>query len=657
MKIALIVTVFMVLLFPSRGNGNTHELISPDGEIRVVVHVEDQLRWSVYRGGERLLLPSPLGIRTATGNNPGYNPRVRRSSENQVSEVIEAVVPVKKRFIDNTYNRLLIEFRDGYSVEFRAYNRGVAYRFITDFPESLIEIVNETIEFNFEANHRFFWPVESSPTFQSHYENLYEDIRLANLGEDEYGALPMLLITERNTHILLTEADLYDYPNFFLFGSGANRLTGEFPPVIRESTQRGDRQEIIIENEEFIARTSGRRTYPWRIMKIETKAAGLLENELVYKLSTPNVLPRTDWIKPGKVAWDWWNANNIYGVDFRAGINTDTYKYYIDFASEYGLEYIILDEGWTITTQDLTRPNPDIDLDELFSYAEQMNVGIVLWVLGNALDRELEGALDRFAAWGAKGIKVDFMVRADQDMVNYYERVAAAAAERELLVNFHGSYKPVGLNRKYPNVLTYEGVQGLENHKWSDNITPRHNVTLPFIRMAAGPMDYTPGAMINATQDNFCIRYTEPMSQGTRAHQAAMYVMYESPMQMLADNPSNYLREPEYTGFISRMPVIWDKTIGLGGRVGEYAAVARQYQDKWYIGAMTNWQERTLEFELDFLDNGEAYRMDFVMDGPNADRQAMDHIIDSKTIRAGDKIVIEMAEGGGWAAILSPVQN
>ena len=657
MKITFFITALLVLLFPLKGSSNTYELESPDRLIRIVVDTEDQLKWSVYREGERLLLPSTLGMRTGTGRSPGYETRVRRSSETHVSEMIEAAVPVKNRYIDNTYNQLLIEFRDGYSVEFRAYDNGAAYRFITDFPESSIDVMEEEIEFNFEANHRFFWPVETSPTFQSHYENLYRDIRLAALGEDEYGALPMLMITERNTHILLTEADLYDYPNFFLFGSGSNRLRGEFPPVIKQSVQRGDRQEIIVENEDFIARTAGRRSYPWRIMKIETEAAGLLENELVYKLSSPNVLSDTDWIVPGKVAWDWWNANNIYGVDFRAGINTDTYKYYIDFASAYGLDYIILDEGWTITTQDLTRPNPDIDIEELFAYAEQKDVGIVLWVLWNALDRELEGALDRFASWGAKGIKVDFMVRADQGMVNYYERVARAAAERELLVNFHGSYKPVGLNRKYPNVLTYEGVQGLENQKWSDNITPGHNVTLPFIRMAAGPMDYTPGAMINATRDNFCIRYTEPMSQGTRAHQAAMYVMYESPMQMLADNPSNYLREPEYTGFISRMPVIWDKTIGLGGSVGEYAAVARKKEDQWYIGAMTNWQERSLELDTDFLDDNTSYRIEFVKDGPNADRQAMDHIIGSKTINAGDKIIIELAEGGGFAAILTPVQN
>lgn len=630
------------------------EVTSPDRQITVRIYLGEQLSWSVYRGQECLLAPSRLGMELSNDRRPGVNPQVRSTSTRLVDQVVAPVVPVKNSEIRDHYNELIISFRGDYDVVFRAYDHGAAYRFVTRMPGQRMEVTSETIEFNFESNHRLFWPEESSPTFQSHYENYYRDISLNALREDQYGALPFLVETGRGASILLTEADLYDYPNFFLSGTGSNRLTGVFPKVILESVMRRDRQEVITREADYIASTSTRRDFPWRVVIVAGEHKELLENELVFQLSTPNALDETSWIRPGKVAWDWWNANNIYGVDFRAGINTETYKYYIDFAAEYGLEYIILDEGWSVTTLDLSEPVEGLDLKELFRYAEEKQVGIILWVLWNAIDKDLERILDRFAGWGAKGIKVDFMVRADQDMVNYYERVAEAAAERKLLVNFHGSYKPVGLNRKYPNVLSYEGVRGLENHKWSDEITPGHNVTLPFIRMVAGPMDYTPGAMVNATRDNFCIRYTQPMSQGTRAHQAAMYALYESPMQMLADNPSNYLMEPEFTRFISRIPVVWDRTIGLDSRIGEYAAVARKKGDQWVIGAMTNWTPREMEIPTDFLAPG-TYSLEFVQDGPNADRHASDHQIGSITITQGDSIPLKMAPGGGWLGIIKPM--
>ena len=648
-------TIMLPMIFLACfGRAADFEITSPGRQITVRVYLGEQVSWSVYRGQECLLAPSRMGMELSNDRRPGASPQVRTTNSRTVDQQIIPVVPVKNSEIRDHYNELVISFRGDYDLVFRAYDHGAAYRFVTRMPGQGMEVISETIEFNFESNHRLFWPEESSPTFQSHYENYYRDISLNALQEDQYGALPFLVETGRGTSILLTEANLYDYPNFFLSGTGSNRLTGVFPKLILESVTRRDRQEVITRKADHIASTSTRRDFPWRVVIVAGEHKELLENELVFQLSSPNALDETSWIRPGKVAWDWWNANNIYGVDFRAGINTETYKYYIDFASEYGLEYIILDEGWSVTTMDLSEPVEDLDLQELFRYAEEKQVGIILWVLWNALDRDIEGILDRFAHWGAKGIKVDFMVRADQGMVNYYERVAAAAAERKLLVNFHGSYKPVGLNRKYPNVLSYEGVRGLENHKWSDEITPGHNVTLPFIRMVAGPMDYTPGAMVNATRDNFCIRYTQPMSQGTRAHQAAMYALYESPMQMLADNPSNYLMEPDFTRFISRIPVVWDRTIGLDSRIGEYAAVARKKGDIWVIGAMTNWTPREMEIPTDFLAPG-TYTLEFVQDGPNADRHASDHQIGSITISQGDPIPIKMAPGGGWLGIIEPI--
>lgn len=646
---------FLILFFfvPLWCKANEYALNSPDQKISVVVRMGEYLSWEITKEGETILSDSRIAMEFSDGRK---KPVVRRVSRAQNQEIITAVVPFKNRFVDNHYNELTLHFQQRYDVVFRAYNCGVAYRFMTNFSGSETEVISETIEFNFEYNHTLYWPIESSPTFQSHYENFYQILPVSNLGEDQYGSLPFLLQTPRGTNILITEADLWDYPNFFLFGTGTNTLKGAFPKAIRRSRFLGDRKEIITENAPYLAKTNGTRAYPWRVVAVASQDKDLLENELVYKLSSPNVLDNTKWIRPGKVAWDWWNANNIFGVDFESGINTDTYKYYIDFASAYNLEYIILDEGWSVSTMDLTHSVSEIDIEDLFDYAESKNVGIVLWVLWNALEKDIPGTLDRFAQWGAKGIKVDFMVRADQDMVNYYEEVSREAASRQLLVNFHGSYKPTGLHRKYPNVLTFEGVKGLENHKWSDEITPTHNMIIPFTRMVAGPVDYTPGAMINATAENFCIRYTQPMSQGTRAHQAAMYVMYESPMQMLADNPSNYLQEPYYTGFISRIPTVWEQTIAIDAKVGHYALIARNNEDKWYVGAMTNEKQRQLSFKADFLSEGQKYIMEYVADGPNAHKHASDHVMGTQIISPGETITVNMSKGGGWVAIISPLK-
>lgn len=645
---------FLILGFPFTALSQVFEVSSPGGDIRIKVEAGNQVTWSVFKGQETLLLPSPLGMEVSGNRYPGRQSRLRSHYIHAVNEIIEAEVPVKNRFIENHYNELLLNFREGYSLAFRAYDEGVAYRFITAYPENSLEVIAETVAFHFEENHRLFWPVESSPTFQSHYEAAYRDIRLGDLAMDQYGSLPMLLETRQGTQLLITEADLYDYPNLFLFGTGANSLRGVQPKAILETYKRGDRAEVIASNADYIAMTRGSRSFPWRVMVVASEDRELLENELVYKLSSPCLLAETDWIRPGKVAWDWWNANNIYGVDFRAGINTETYKYYIDFASEFGLEYVILDEGWSASTLDLSTGNPELNIEEFFAYAENKDVGIILWVLWNALDKDLEATLDRFAGWGARGIKVDFMVRADQDMVNYYERVAAEAAKRELLVNYHGAYKPSGLNRKYPNVVNYEGVKGLENSKWEEAVSPWHDVVLPFTRMVAGPMDYTPGAMINANKENFRAVFTQPMSQGTRAHQAAMYVLYDAPLQMLCDNPSNYLKEPEYTRFLAEIPVSWDQTIGLPSRVGEYVVMARRQGDVWYLGAMTNWDTRTLEIDPSFLGNG-TFQIDYLEDGPNADRHAADYRMSTRTLQPGEKISIKMAPGGGWVAILKPV--
>jgi alpha-glucosidase len=645
----LIVAIF----FSFQSFAKDYTVSSPDKNIQVTVSVTDKLSWSVKYKNEVMLQPSNLAMTFAHGITIGNKPIVSKEKRLSKDDVITAVVPVKSRLITDQYNEVTLSFKGDYSLKVRVYNEGAAYRFETAFKEPEVKVVTETADFKFTDNYRVIWPIETDTGFQSHMENLFKDSSVASFNNEQHGNLPMLLFSPSKVSILISESDLHDYPNLFLFGTSGNAVTAGFPRFIEAMVPRGDRGNRITKLGNYIAKTVGTRTYPWRSVSITDDDKKILENNLTYKLATPSVLTDVGWIKPGKVAWDWWNANNIYGVNFKSGINTETYKYYIDFASRFGLDYIILDEGWSRTTTDVLHPKSDVDVAELVRYGATKNVEIILWSLWNPLDKDLDNILDQFVKWGVKGVKVDFMARADQYMVNYYERVAEATAKRKLLVDFHGAYKPVGLNRKYPNVISYEGVRGAENNKWEADITPQHNVTLPFTRMTAGPMDYTPGAMINATKENFRIVYTEPMSMGTRAHQASMYVVYESPLQMLADNPSNYLKDSIFTSFISRIPTTWDTTIALDAKAVEYLAVARKNKNNWYIGAMTNFNKRELSIPANFLDN-KTYTITILKDGINADKHAADYSITTQTIKKGEMINIKMESGGGWVAFLSP---
>ncbi len=411
----------------------------------------------------------------------------------------------------------------------------------------------------------------------------------------------------------------------------------------------------LLKGTDYIAKTSGDRTFPWRVIAIAPKDGDLITNQMIFLLSEPCKIEDPSWIRPGKVAWDWWNFNNIYGVDFEAGVNTKTYKYYIDFASAHGIEYIILDEGW-YELGDLTAISPDIDMQEILAYGKEKGVGIILWVVWKTLDDQLNEVMPLFEEWGVAGLKVDFMQRDDQWMVDYYWRIAEEAAKRKFLVDFHGSYKPAGLHRTYPNVITREGVRGLEWGKWSDAATPGLAVTLPFIRMFAGPMDYTPGAMLNATEKSFEAVFATPMSQGTRSHQLAMYMVFESPLQMLADNPTHYWKEPECMKFLSQVPTEWDETIVLDAKLGEYIIIARRNGQQWYLGAMTNWESREFEIDLSFIGD-QKYEATVWKDGPNAHRNAQDFVKENFVLDKNKQLKIKLAPGGGWACILSIVGN
>jgi alpha-glucosidase len=627
-------------------------VLSPNKNIKLEINIHHGIHYSISLGSQKILEPSPISMTVKDRGKLGSEPVLSNAEKRSVDQEIRPVVPEKNAVLTDRFNEISLEFENDFSLIFRVYDEGVAYRFLTAF-DGEIDILEEEVVFNFGADHNVYFAAEQS--FFTHQERMYEHLPLTAITRYKMSYPPVLVDIKDGPKVAVTEADLEDYAGLYFRGTGKTSLRGIFPAVSLEERQTRDRDVRIVKRDDHIARTTGRRSFPWRVTVIAEKDADLLENQLVYKLAKPLQLKDAAWIKPGKVAWDWWNANNIFGVDFEAGINTETYKYYIDFASDHGIEYVILDEGWYVLG-DLFDINPDIDIEGLIQYGEAKNVGIILWVVWKTLDDQLHEALDRFEKWGVQGIKVDFMQRDDQWMVNFYHKIAQEAAKRHLIVDFHGAYKPTGLRRAYPNVMTREGVLGLEHNKWSKNVTPEHNLTIPFIRMLAGPMDYTPGAMINAQEDNFRVVFTRPMSMGTRCHQLAMYVVYESPLQMLADSPSHYLRETECLEFLSRVPCVWDETHVLDARVADYTLIARKSGEEWYIGAMTDGTARELEVDLKFLSDGEFEAVIFT-DGPNAHRYGSDYKRETMTVSNQDKLAVKLAPGGGWAARVYPIEK
>ncbi len=626
------------------------EVKSPDGQIQVQVNCSENISWSASYEGNIVIEKAELGMQTSI-TNFGENAKIKKHSVESISSTIFPVVPNKDSEIKDEYEELSLKFKEGYVLKFRAYNDGVAYQIINE-KDLDYTVSSEQVSLTFPEGTRSLFPQEES--MYSHNERLYLDKSLAEISSEEFCSLPVLFITEK-AKVLFTETALDNYPGLFLRGNGNTTLESMFPKYVLEavdSERNPDRDQTITKEADYIAKISGKKSYPWRVFIISDDDRTLVESNLAFQLSKPCVLENTDWIKPGKVAWDWYNANNIFGVDFKSGLNTASYKYYIDFASENGIEYVILDEGWTKSTLDILDFNPEIDVPELIRYGKEKGVGIILWVLWKPLDENLVQILETYKSWGAKGIKVDFMQRNDQYMVSSYEQIAKVCARLEMLVDYHGAFKPSGLRGMYPNILNYEGLRGAECNKWSTDITPEHNVTIPFIRMAAGPMDYTPGAMLNAHLINHNISFTRPMSLGTRTHQVAMYVVYEAPLQMLCENPSIYKKEQESVDFITQIPTVWDETVVLKGSVGNYIAVARRNGEKWYVGAMTDWDPRELELDFSFLDEGE-YTMEVFKDGANATRYAQDYKQETLEVNNDTKIVSQLAPGGGWAAIIS----
>jgi len=716
-------TLCILLLFASMFvQAKDYKVLSPDNKTEIIISVNTDISWSVYYENNVLISPGKLSLELDNGTILGNNPKVKKAKNSSVNDVIEVPVPTKSKLIPEEYNQITIDLAGNYSVVFRAYNDGVAYRFETKLKDEKITVKNEVVEFNFPDNIQVAWPStgggffgamrgmmatvkepgfgsknptsgrrggfggpppgnaqrgnppggnrpagapnanrplpggagappagsfprrESNP-FSDSYEYLWGDSLVASVNKT--AGLPVYFSSKSGTKMVILESDVLDYPNMFLKGTGTKSVlgVGVFPPCVTSTTTSRSPFGGNNETADYIAKTKGERTFPWRAMAISKNDAGLLENELVYKLASPSVI-ETGWIKPGQVAWEWYNGTNIYGVDFESGINTPTYKYYIDFATKYDIPYLLIDAGWL--------NNDDVDIPEIIKYGQAKNVDIILWVAWTTMYGKVAEMLDQFEEWGAKGVKMDYMNRADQQMVDFYEEMAAETAKHHMLLDFHGAYKPTGLRRKYPNVVNFEGVKGMEHNKLgSTDVTPSHDVTLLFTRMVAGPMDYTPGAVVTVAYGNFKNISSEPMSQGTRAHQAAMYVMYDAPIQMLADNPTLYMREEPFIKFLTQIPTVWDKTIGIDGKIGQYAIMARKSGDKWYIGAMTDWSEREFDIPLDFLDN-KNYKVEILEDGVNANKRGVDYKISTENVTANNHLKISMKQGGGWAAILSP---
>lgn len=649
MKTIKLLTCFFLLFgwSTSEAQKRNFELLSPNGSIKVSIALADKIYYSISIGNEELASKNHIAL-ILKNETLGLNPSLSGTKKGNKSEVIHPVVPLKYASVTASYNYLVLNFKEGYSVEFRAFNDGIAHRFITN-KKSEIEVVNEDFSVNFTDN--YLLHLQQTGGFKTSSEEEYSHIQSSNWKpSDKMSTLPILIDTKKNYKILISESDLSDYPGMFVKGTGSG-IVSTFPKVPLEFGPDGDRSVAIVKEANYIAKTTGTRNFPWRYFVITKNDKQLIENTMTLKLAPKNELKDTSWIIPGQASWEWWNGASPFGpdVNFVAGCNLDTYKYFIDFASKNGVKYIIMDEGWANSTTDPYSPNANVNVHELIRYGKEKNVGVVLWLTWLTVDKNME-LFKTFSEWGVAGVKIDFMDRSDQVMVNYYENVVKEAAKHKIFVDFHGAFKPSGLEYKYPNLISYEGVRGMEQ---MGGCRPDNSVYFPFMRNAVGAMDYTPGAMISMQPEVYISERPNSASIGTRAYQLALFVVFESGIQMLADSPTNYYKEKESTEFITAVPTTWDETVVLEAKVGEYAIVAKRKGTKWFIGGITNGteKERNFEIKLDFLKD-KKYNLTSFEDGINAGYQAMDYRKKTLTVDNNSTVKIKMVRNGGWAAVL-----
>lgn len=627
-------------------------LSSPDGTLKVEISVGNELAYQVMHGNDTILSHSNIGLVLENGTIVGKTPRITGERRRKIKDNIESPFYRFKEFVA-TGNELDLKLKGGFGIIFRAYNEGVAYRFYTTQSSDII-IKEEQAEFNFKEDYTAYLPYttnDKKPMAMA-YQNVY-DITPLSKAQPKLAFLPVT-VDCGSVKLTLLESDLEAYPGMFVQSQqGKYGLKGVFAPYpAKTDFYPWRKQEYVTETTDFISRSRGSRSYPWRVLAITEKDTDMPVNNLVYALASPNRIGDTSWIKTGKVAWDWWNDWNLKGVPFKAGINMDTYKYYIDFASRNGLEFIVLDEGWyDPKSGDMLTVIPELDLTELIAYGKSKGVEIVLWTVFNVLDSQLEAACKKYADMGIKGFKVDFLDRDDQTAVEMVYRIAEMTARYKLTLDLHGIYKPTGINRTYPHIINFESVFGMEEVKWTDikNNMPLYDVTFPYIRMMAGPVDYTPGAMRNATKADWRAMYYTPASMGTRCHQLAAYIVHDSPFTMLCDAPTNYLNEQECVDFIASLPVEVDSTFIASGELGKYIVTVRKKDVNWYIGGMTNWDERDVQLDFSFLPEGMSYTAVLFKDGVNANKQAEDYRKETIRIDKDSRLTLHLASGGGFA--------
>ena len=627
-------------------------LSSPDGTLKVEISAGNELAYQVMHGNDTILSHSNIGLVLENGTIVGKTPRITGERRRKIKDNIESPFYRFKEFVA-TGNELDLKLKGGFGIIFRAYNEGVAYRFYTTQSSDII-IKEEQAEFNFKEDYTAYLPYttnDKKPMAMA-YQNVY-DITPLSKAQPKLAFLPVT-VDCGSVKLTLLESDLEAYPGMFVQSQqGKYGLKGVFAPYpAKTDFYPWRKQEYVTETTDFISRSRGSRSYPWRVLAITEKDTDMPVNNLVYALASPNRIGDTSWIKTGKVAWDWWNDWNLKGVPFKAGINMDTYKYYIDFASRNGLEFIVLDEGWyDPKSGDMLTVIPELDLPELIAYGKSKGVEIVLWTVFNVLDSQLEAACKKYADMGIKGFKVDFLDRDDQTAVEMVYRIAEMTARYKLTLDLHGIYKPTGINRTYPHIINFESVFGMEEVKWTDikNNMPLYDVTFPYIRMMAGPVDYTPGAMRNATKADWRAMYYTPASMGTRCHQLAAYIVHDSPFTMLCDAPTNYLNEQEWVDFIASLPVEVDSTFIASGELGKYIVTVRKKDVNWYIGGMTNWDERDVQLDFSFLPEGVSYTAVLFKDGVNANKQAEDYRKETIRIDKDSRLTLHLASGGGFA--------
>jgi alpha-glucosidase len=645
--------IALILLMINTGflKAQQKEISSPNGKISVTITTDKNFDFAIRLNNKPAFTISGASL-VIRDHEMGKVSSVKSRS---VSEIQNPLIREKRAIVSDTFNEITVTCKSKSGIILRVYDDGIAYRYFTRFSEDSVVVLNETARISFAGGDSLYLPIircreeKGVDCFHTSFEDDFVHRAVSGITTAQLAYLPIYARTENGISLSVTESDLHDYPGMYVSGDKdtPNSLKMRFPAYPLEVAVYGDlfKQELVTRRADYQARTAGNRDYPWRVFILGENDRDLVNSDMVYRLASSSKLDETNWIKPGKITDEWIVNSILYGVDFKSGINTETYKYYIDFAHRFGMPYIFMDAGWCVP-DDFTKLNPQVNIPEIVKYAEQKNVGVWLWTCALTLKNNMN-YIPLFKQWGIKGIMADFMDREDQLMIRFQETIARETAKNKLMLLFHGASKPTGLRKMYPNVIIREGVMGHEYDKWSDRLTPEHNLIIPFTRMIAGPLDYEGGGMINAQKKDFRMVDPSPMTQGTRLQQLAMYVVYESPLQYLAGNICDYLKEPDYAIFFSRIPVEWDETVVLQGKISDYILIARRSGNDWWVGAMTDWTPRSLELDLSFLGT-ENYNVEIYKDGINADVYASDYATEKKQVSGNDRITVKMAPGGGW---------